>query len=242
MSATARGILLVSTAVLVALLAWLDVSADLRAGDADDGPAAAAGLDWREVLAWDFADGEFPDGWGWGDRGLVDGTLELRDPDGSIAVYFTPVAHAPDFMLVTEFMFVADAAGGPASVHLLTRDANIMTHESGCVLRAGRDSMSVRHKVNRHEYLLDVVPIPVRPEPGRWHRLRFTVARGIVSVHLDGKPILAGSGPYPQGLYTEPHVAAENGVVRFRSIEVLEAAPGRGGPFPLAAVRGRHAG
>lgn len=223
MSRRARVILVAATALLAMLLAGLNLA--LRAPD----PAAEA--DWREVWAWDFAAGEPPRGWGWGERQVRDGHLELAARPGELAVCVLPTAHAPDFVLAAEFMLVADAdtAGPPVAALLATRDERGATHDSGCLVRAGTAQASVHHRVNHKPEVLALADLAETPERGRWYSLRITVYGGRLTVHLDGAPVYATDERCAQGLYCEPYLAAESGTVWFRRFRVLEA-PRASGP------------
>ncbi len=179
---------------------------------------------WQEVMTWDFADGEFPGGWGWGSRRLSPDFLELTGGPDQPAVYVVPVKHGPDYLLTAEVMLVASNTGTAGCVHLMTRDLGGQNHLSGAVLCAGSNSISVYHQINRHDYLLDIAPIDTHLESGRWHRLRLTCAHGAVTIHVDGQQVFAAAGPFPPGFYAEPYLAAEGGTVRVRGLQVLEAA------------------
>jgi hypothetical protein len=218
-----RLVLLVIIGLLVLLFLWLNFQF-LRLVDPTVRNSSTEEPVWREVTAWDFADGEHPDGWGWGSRRLGEGYLELDPGPGAPAVYIVPVEHASDFVLSAEVMPVAGESGEPGCVHLMTRDRGGVNHLCGTVLCVGSGSMSVHHQVNRHDYLRDIVPVAARLEAGRWHRLRLTCANGAVAVHLDGVQVFRSEGPYPPGLYSEPYVAAEGCRVRLRRFQVLAAA------------------
>jgi len=189
---------------------------------------------WSEALDWDFARGRYPGGWGWGSQKYSDDFLELTSDSELAAVYILPIDHRADFVLVAEFMVLADEIDGPTLVHMMTRDLGGANHESGCVLSVEESSLSVYHKVNGKDYLLEIAPLATRIEIGRWHRLRFTANGGSVVVHLDGDQVFRAEGPFPPGLYGEPYVAAENGTVRVRQVQVLEVPPFRaaGGNHP----------
>jgi hypothetical protein len=181
--------------------------------DADD-RAAAGG---ETVLDWDFADGPFPDGWGWGTWRVVDDCLEISAGPGEIAVYFTPAVHGADFVLETRVR-LGDERGVRA--HLLTRDSKQMTHEAGVVLERAPGKVAVRNMVNGRNYVSDLVPSPVAPGDTGWHDMKVAVAGGLVSAWIDGDLVYEAEHPAPPGFYTEPHLAAENGTVRFRGIRI----------------------
>lgn len=64
------------------------------------------GVTWRQVLDWDFKDGLYPKGWGWGNYSLIEGKLQIKDLTGEETVYFLPVNHGGDFVLETKVMLI----------------------------------------------------------------------------------------------------------------------------------------
>ena len=92
------------------------------------------GINWTLVLQWNFKDGLYPNGWGWGNWSLVDNNLEGRDPKGDISVYFFPFTHGGDFILETKVKFVKGTNGRDVEAQLLTRDSKKIYFESGMVL------------------------------------------------------------------------------------------------------------
>jgi len=189
---------------------------------ADDQDTPAGG--WTEVVSWNFADGECPEGWGWGTWQMVDGTLEMTS-DGTVpAVYFVPADHGADFILETEVQLIDGMDGNPVLIHLLTRDSKQMTHESGMVVGADIDQLRVRHMVNTTNHILDVAASPIPLMRGPWYTLKFVVRGGQVSAFFDDVLVFESAPGYPPGLYREPHVAVESGTARFRSFRVFTAA------------------
>lgn len=181
------------------------------------------GVYWRRAVAWDFADGAFPDAWSWGDWRLVDGRLEGRSGDGAFAVYVTPFTHGGDFLLETRVRLVADEGDRVVEAHLLTRDSRELHNESGAVLFGGQRRVSVRHMVGGTEHVLRVVK-PEKPVgEGSWHLLRFAVRAGRVEARLDGALLFRSEGSFPVGVYREPHFAVRNGVAQFSSLKIFVA-------------------
>jgi hypothetical protein len=179
------------------------------------------GVAWRQAVAWKVSDGPFPGAWSWGDWRVVDGVLEGRDDEGDFAVYMLPFEHGADFLLETRVRILADSGGRVAEAHLLTRDGRELRRESGAVLFGGQSRVSVRHMVDRVEYVLRVIK-PSRPvSEGDWHLLRFAVHNGRVQVWLDGARIFRSEKRYPTGVYREPHFAVRNGVVQFSEFRLL---------------------
>lgn len=215
-------VLLVVLVVLVARLGWRQVyeSVPRVSGRAD---LMVDDVPWREAASWRFRDGGFPRAWGWGSWRLVDGVLEGREEHGDFAVYFCPVEHGGDFLLQTRVRILPDSAGRATEAHLLTRDSRELHCESGAVIFAGQDRMSVRHMVDHEDYVLRVVKPGVVIRPGGWHTLAFAVRDGRVFAWLDGRLVHRSDHRYPTGHYREPHLAVRNGVAQFSEFRLLVA-------------------
>jgi len=62
---------------------------------------------WIRVSHWDFRDGFYPNGWGWGNWSIVDGKLQMEaDSAGKESVYLLPVRHGGDFLLEAKVKMV----------------------------------------------------------------------------------------------------------------------------------------
>jgi cellulose synthase/poly-beta-1,6-N-acetylglucosamine synthase-like glycosyltransferase len=188
------------------------------------------GTEWAEVLSWDFADGAYPEGWGWGERRFVDGSLELVDDgltndDGVsvYAVYFLPVSHGSDFVLETEFQPLPRADEGDVGVHLITRDSGIQFNESGMVVYPKKRQGYFRHMVNRTDLIEDFADTGLDLESGVWHRLRLVLSKGRYSAYLNDREIFSRRARRGRAVYNETHLAVEGGAARFRSVRVLTA-------------------
>jgi len=175
---------------------------------------------WIVVADWNFADGPFPNGWAYGDWHIADDYLELDGGPADWAVYFTPVHHGSNFILETQVQLVSGYGGKGVRAHLLTRDSNGLTHESGVGLAAAPDRIAVRHMVNGRDVVSDLIPSPVADEGADWHDLKVAVVDGLISAWVDGELVYETDRRGPPGYYTEPHLAAENGVARFRNIRI----------------------
>lgn len=184
------------------------------------GPPTLPEESWDTVLEWDFTDGLHPRGWGWGEWRLVDEGLEITSGPGEIAVYFTPARHERDFVMEATVRLVSSHGEKGVRAHLLTRDSNRLTHESGVVLEDCPGKVAVRHMVNRHNYVSDLVPSPVANGDRDWHDLKLVVRDGFVSAWVDDELVYEADEPVPPGFYTEPHLCAENGTARFRNIRI----------------------
>lgn len=236
-----RGRMLGLTATVIVILAGLAaVTGHLDWSPLPDRPADPTD-EWGEVLAWDFADGDHPDGWGWGTWRFVDDSIELTAGRGAWSVYFTPAVHEHDFVMEASVQLVSGIGEGGVRAHLLTRDSNQMTNESGMVLAAVPGKVAVRHMVNGKNYISDLVPSPVDGADREWHDLKFSAVGGLVSAWIDGRLIFESEEPVPPGYYTEPHLAAENGTARFRDIRIRSSSgtrPQSVSPAPIAKKEG----
>ncbi|MCP4573544.1 MAG: hypothetical protein GY838_14395 [bacterium] len=197
-------------------------------------PSAEPTDDWTEVLAWDFADGPHPEGWGWGTWRFVDGTIELDAGRGEWSVYFTPAIHESDFIMETSVQLISGLGEGGVRAHLLTRDSNQMTHESGMVLAAPPGEVAVRHMVNEVNHTSDLIPSPIARDDHGWHDMKFAAQDGLVSAWIDGRLVFESDEPAPPGYYTEPHFSVESGVARFRDIRIWSSS----GTRPRSGVPG----
>ena len=233
----ARGRILGLTAAAVVILVGLAAATGhLSWSPLPESPADPAG-DWTEVLSWNFADGPHPEGWGYGTWRFVDDTLELEAGRGQWSVYFTPAVHESDFVMEASVQLLAGSGEGGVRAHLLTRDSNLMTHESGIVLAAAPGRVAVRHMVNEHDYISDLVTSPLSEVDRGWHELKFAVVEGVVSAWIDGRLVFESDERVVPGYYAEPHLAAENGVARFRNIRIRSSS----GTRPLDGLPGGNA-
>lgn len=214
-----RLLLIILVVVLALILIWLNILS-WRGTNPSGEKRAATQPAWQEKLDWQAGQGALSDGWGWGNLQFETDYLELQPRRQATAAYVFPTEHAADFVLAAEIM-VPDGASDQTRLHLMTRDRGAANNVSGCVLTADSDTLFVQHVVNATEHLLTRVPNPIPLRTGRWHRLRLTCAAGSVSLMLDGEEIFYEAGPYPPGLYAEPYIAAESGVVRIREFKVL---------------------
>lgn len=226
-----RTVIIVSLVALVALGALLLCADPERVRSvyasvprhAGDPVVLRDGVYWRRAIAWDFAAGDFPNAWSWGDWRLVDGLLEGRSASGAFAVYITPFAQDGDFLLETRVRLVADAAGHGVEAHLLTRDSRELHNESGVVIFGNQRRVTVRHMVDGTEHVLRIVK-PDRPvAESVWHLLRFAVRGGRVEAWLDGVRLFRSEPGLPVGVYREPHFAVRNGVAQFSELRIYKA-------------------
>jgi len=92
-----------------------------------------SGVVWTRVLYWNFNDGFYPEGWGWGNWSIIEGCLEGHDLHGEPSVYFFPFNHDGDFVLETKVKFIRRSDIRDVEAQLLTRDSNKINYESGMV-------------------------------------------------------------------------------------------------------------
>jgi cellulose synthase/poly-beta-1,6-N-acetylglucosamine synthase-like glycosyltransferase len=187
------------------------------------------GVEWAEVLSWNFADGAYPDGWGWGERRVVDGTLELVDvgltSDEGIpqfAVYVLPVPHGSDFVLETEFQPLDRPDHPGVGVQLITRD-KLSFNESGAVVFAKERRGYFRHRVNRADLIQEFADTAPELASRSWHTLRLVVLKGRYSAYLNDREVFSRQSWRSRAVYHEPHLAVEGGAARFRRVTVFTA-------------------
>ena len=180
------------------------------------------GITWIEVLYWNFKDGPYPNGWGWGEWDIADGQLEGRESKGEFSVYFFPFAHEGDFILETKFMFI-EGLSSDVEVQLLTRDGSEINFESGMVLFAEENRLTVRHTANRIDYVYRPFIMNLSIDYGEWYIMRFMVHNGTMVIFVDETQVYASNKSYPVGEYHEPHLAVRNAVTRFEYVRILVA-------------------
>ena len=183
--------------------------------------AEAAGGQPREIVSWSFANGLYPDGWGWGEWTAEDGALVGQHKSGWIACYFTPFPCPADFSIETRVMFIAGEPGKPVSAQLLVRDSEELIFESGMALYPDQDAVSCRHRAWRREFLDEMYPAGMPIDYGRWYKLCFSMERGRLRAELDGRRLPLPDVRYPVSAYFEPHLAVENGSARFDHVRIL---------------------
>jgi cellulose synthase/poly-beta-1,6-N-acetylglucosamine synthase-like glycosyltransferase len=222
---------------------YYNTEAELPAA-ADSASLALNDEDWVEVINWDFADGYFPGGWGWGDWNINDGLLSGRDETGNIAVYFFPFDHGDDALLETRVRFVHSEPDHNVEAQLLTRDSDFIHYESGLVLFAGQDSVNVRHMASTRDYVRDIAPTETDVEHGAWYVMRFMFRDGEVHAfvgdeHVYSSVLAAASareagamdadtlGSFPLGEYREPHLAVKWGEAEFEYVRFYETTSAR---------------
>ncbi len=186
-----------------------------------EGPSVEIdGRNWTQVLDWDFSNGSYPSGWGWGEWEIIDELLTGRDPDGAIAVYFIPFTHGGDFVLETKVRFVRGDETHDTEAHLLTRDNANIELESGMVFFANNDRMNVRHMVEMTDLLHETVTTSVSTSYDQWYVLRFMMHDGQLKAFLDGEELYVSKDRFPVGIYEEPHLAVRYGTVQFEYVKI----------------------
>jgi cellulose synthase/poly-beta-1,6-N-acetylglucosamine synthase-like glycosyltransferase len=213
---------LVKAVLLVLAAAVLVFAASYSARRSGHPVVSLGGTDWAQVLSWTFADGPYPGGWGWGQRTVVKGTLELSTVSaGTPSVYVLPVAHGSEFMLEAEVQLVEGAGGKEAGAHVATRDAGPSFSTSAVVVFARGRPAYFRHRINRAEAAADFI----RPSPyidyGTWHVVRLVVRGGRISGFVDSTQVFSREAGTARTVYGEPYLAVEDGTARFRAVRVF---------------------
>lgn len=182
------------------------------------------GVTWTQVFYWDFKDGLYPEGQGWGDWAIVDGKLQLEaDASGRESVYLLPFRHGGDFLLETKVRIVRGFHPYYVAAQLVTRDSEQVNHESGFVILPEMDQAIIRHYVNKVDHVYTAFPVNVSIEYGVWHVMRFMVHRGRVKAFVDSNAIYDSNASYPVGEYGEPHLAVRYGIARFEYVKIYVA-------------------
>ncbi len=208
-----------------------------QSGASGDASFSGYGVDWVTLRSWDFANGLYPGGWGWGDIRLADGTIELRDSTGKSTVYFAPLSHGGDFVLESRVQLVQSQPGEEVAAHLITRDSQRMSHETGVAIFGGSSRLYARHRVNGVEHAGDVVNIGSPVTQGVWYDLRLTFCGDEITISIDDRDVWV-MAQHPGGWYNEPHFGVVNGIARFKGFRLLVPS----GSDLLAAQPGAAAG
>jgi cellulose synthase/poly-beta-1,6-N-acetylglucosamine synthase-like glycosyltransferase len=220
---------------------------------ADSSHVEFDGTTWTRVMDWNFSEGWFPGGWGWGEWKLENGVLAGDDPDGHIAVYFFPFAHGDNALVETKVRLVESIEDHNVEAQLLTRDAKGVHSESGMVIYADESRADVRHMVRTTEYIHQPFATDSPIERGRWYTMRFVFRNGTIDAFLDGEHVFSSAeaasegslldttGVYPVDYYTEPHLAVKHGVAEFQYVRILvdESQPQIAGPAAAGIGVGR---
>jgi len=178
------------------------------------------GVTWSQVLYWNFKDGFYPNGWSWGSWNITDGTLEGRDPSGEFSVYFFPFTHGGDFILETKATFI-QGTEAHVNAQLLTRDSNKINFESGMITFVKENRITVRHMANKINYVYETFYIDMDMTHGEWYVMRFMVYDGKVKAFLNALQVYYSKYSYPVGVYREPHLAVQYGIVRFEYVKIF---------------------
>jgi hypothetical protein len=181
------------------------------------------GVNWTQVLYWDFANDSYRGSWGWGDWDVVDGMLEGRDPNGSISVYFFPFNHEANFILETKVQLIQEKSIHDVEAQLLTRDSRKLNYESGMVLFAKQNNVTVRHMAKKIDYVYETFPVDMEINYGEWYVMKFVVYNGIVKAFVNDVQVYISNDSFPVGTYHEPHLAVKSGVAKFEYVKILAA-------------------
>lgn len=218
-------------------------NADATLPPAGDYPSLILdGVEWTEAAYWDFEDGYYPGGWGWGEWKLDDGSLVGGDRYGNTSVYFFPFTHSDNVVLETRIRFDRSAREHVAEAQLSTRDSDFIHYQSGVGIFAGiRGSrVDVRHTASTKDYVRESVKAGDAPAYGQWRLVRFMLIEGEVSAWIGDDRVYSSTeaaaarkeadpesadttGIYPVGVYHEPHVAVRWGEASFDYIRIYRA-------------------
>ncbi|UCF08371.1 MAG: hypothetical protein JSW28_01385 [Thermoplasmata archaeon] len=179
------------------------------------------GVNWTQMLFWNFSNGYYHDDRSWGEWALVDGILEGYDPEGNISVYFFPFFHGGNFTMETKVRFIERAEIRDVEAQLLTRDSHLLNYESGMVLFAEVNGLTVRHMANKINYVHENLNVDMNITYGEWYVMRFTVYNGTVSAFVNDVRVYISNITYPVGEYHEPHLAVSCGTAGFEYVRIL---------------------
>jgi len=176
---------------------------------------------WIQVMCWNFKDGFYPNNASWGTWRLINGMLECNDETSKdvISVYIFPFSHGEDFILETQVMFIK---GENVEAHLLTRDSYNIRCECGMVLFARQNQATVRHMMNKTDFIYQRFPINLSITYNEWYTMRFMIHNGRIKAFVNNIQIYDSNRTYPVGNYNEPHLAVNDGVARFKYVKIYE--------------------
>ena len=106
-------------------------------------------------------------------------------------------------------------------VQLLTRDSSEINSESGMVLFAGRNDVTVRHTANKIDYVYRSFGTNLSIDYGEWYVMRFMIHSGTVRAFVNETQVYVSNEAYPVGEYREPHLAVRYTVARFEYVKVF---------------------
>jgi len=143
------------------------------------------GDNWSEVMSWQFKDGFYPNGRGWGNWSLVEGSLQGRSSNGEMIVYFFPFTHGKDFVLETKVKFLKGTGTRDVEAQLLTRDSDDINCESGMVLFASVNRVTIRCMMNKTNYIYTTFSINQSINYNQWYVMRFLARDGRIKAFVD---------------------------------------------------------
>jgi cellulose synthase/poly-beta-1,6-N-acetylglucosamine synthase-like glycosyltransferase len=192
------------------------------------------GSTWTQVMTWDFSNGYYPGGWGWGEWRIQDGLLTGYDTDEKFAVYFFPFTHGDNVILETRTRLLRNTSNHHVEAHLLTRDDRAVVSESGMVMVANENRVDVRHMLGTVQSVRETVPTEDRFTRGQWYVMRFILQDGKIDAFVDGEHVFSSArqglaeesqngtnGSSSVAVYNEPHVAVRSGVAQFEYVKIF---------------------
>jgi len=178
-------------------------------------------VSWNEVLSWQFKDGFYPDGWGWGNWSLAEGALR-GSSEGEMIVYFFPFTHGKNFVLETKVKFLEKAKNRDVEAQLLTRDSNDIHCESGMVLFASVNHVTIRYMINKTNYIYTTFRINQSINYNEWYIMRFLVYNGRIKAFINDVPVYVSDKILPVGgIYHQPHLAVCWGTAIFEYVKIF---------------------
>ncbi len=236
--------------VIAAVIAAALVSGCSQPGQRYENPGAALppadgypslilnGAEWTEVMAWEFADGFYPGGWGWGKWKIEDGNLVGSDHNGYTSAYFFPFTHGDNVVLETKVRVNRSVHERTAEVQLLTRDSDFMHYQGGVGLFAGSETVHVRHTSSTRDYVRASASLDRPLEYGEWRVVRFVIYAGGIDAFVDDELVYSSTaaaearraqgtesadttGVYPVGTYHEPCLAVRWGEASFEYVKTF---------------------
>ena len=180
------------------------------------------GVTWTQIMHWNFKDGFYPRGWGWGNWSIIEGKLQMEaDSAGEESVYLLPVRHGGDFLLETKVKIVRGFHPYYVAAQLITREGEQVSFESGLVILPEMDQAIVRHMAERVDYVYTAFPINMSIHYDEWYVMRLMVHNGVVKAYVNDIQIYMSEDAFPVGEYREPHLAVRYGVAQFEHVRIF---------------------
>ena len=179
------------------------------------------GISWSRVLFWQFKNGFYPNGWSWGNWSLTEWGLQ-GSSEGEMIVYFFPFTHGKDFVLETKVKFLERTKTRDVEAQLLTRDSSDIYCESGMVLFASVNRVTIRYLINKTNYIYTTFNINQNISYNEWYIMRFLVYNGRIKAFVNDLQVCALDKTLPaDGIYKQPHLAVCHGTAIFDYVKIF---------------------